>query len=61
MKDSIRYYMTGIMISKTFHRKAHKTKTPEHGFTVWENGKHKLKESGNNKNWQKTDRNQLQE
>jgi len=30
MKDSIRDYMTG-MTNKTFHRKAHKTETPEQG------------------------------
>lgn len=59
MKDSIRDYMIGIMTNKTFHRKAHKTETPEQHFTVWENTKHKLKESGNNKNWQ-IQRDQLQ-
>ena len=32
MKDSIRDYITGIMTNKTFHRKAHKTETPEQGF-----------------------------
>lgn len=31
------------MTNKTFHRKAHKTETPEQGFTVWETRKHTLK------------------
>lgn len=52
MKDSIRDYITGIMTNKTFHRKAHKTETPEQGFPAWENRKRKFKESGHIKNWQ---------